>query len=61
LRSMSTDAQPQSGAFDEDTFTKLLRQQRESTRVGVLAILLAVTSFVVGVVLVVTTFIHYLQ
>jgi hypothetical protein len=56
---MSTHAQPQPHEFDEDEFTKLLRQQRESRRVGVLALLLAVTSFGVGVWMFVTAFLHY--
>ena len=58
---MSEGVEPQSGAFDEERFAELLRQQRESVRVGVLAILLAVTSFVVGVALVVSTFIDQLH
>jgi hypothetical protein len=56
---VSSHAQPQPHDFDEERFEKLLREQRESSRVGVLAILLAVTSFVFGVILIVTTFIHY--
>jgi hypothetical protein len=56
---MSQHVQPQAVAFDEDEFTRLLRQQRESKRVGALALLLAVTSFGVGVWLIVTMFIHY--
>jgi hypothetical protein len=58
---MSQHAQPQSETFDEDAFAKLLREQRESSRVGALALLLAVTSFVTGVALVVTTFIDQLR
>ena len=56
---MSSHAQPQPHEFDEDEFTKLLREQRESRRVGALALLLAVTSFGFGVWLVVTAFIDY--
>jgi hypothetical protein len=61
FRCMSQHAQPQSETFDEDAFAKLLREQRESSRVGALALLLAVTSFVTGVALVVTTFIDQLR
>jgi hypothetical protein len=58
---MSEHVHSQPAALDDDKFAELLRQQRESFRVGVLALLLAVTSFVLGVYLLVTALIDQLD
>jgi uncharacterized membrane protein len=52
-------APPQSSAFDEDRFTELLRQHNSGSREAFLVLLLGVTSFVLGVALLVTAFIGY--
>ena len=44
-------------SISEEEFNELLRQSSNS-RVGVLAILLAVTAFVVGVAVIASAFVH---